>query len=241
MGIDAEILVRVRGRQNWLTEDQVARLAYSISEAIGHESFFTTNERRALHIVGPHMDEYEDDPGHKGKVVYHQDGPTIVADDDEQFIRVNLWGRYYGRGYERGNWPELCMIMQWLERRIPGSEVWYGGDSSGVCLEHFDADKRREVTNHWIDHGREPYTRHSTDGLLIKARGWAGTESPICPVDKVPMIATGGSRDYDFWCCNGCGSKATAHKDGRIAWADPSKGYPRWNDSGSIVQSDGPF
>lgn len=68
--------------------------------------------------------------------IWEQDGPCIISAEDEQLIEVDLLARYFRRDYLRGPWRELRAIAEWLEKRFPGSEVWYGGDSSGVEAVH---------------------------------------------------------------------------------------------------------
>ena len=243
------MLVRIRGTKSWLSDERVRELSFELSSSIGHDQFlilrtgegFTTRDeskpRRALTIIEPFVDEYEDSPEHVGRVVYLQDGPAIVAEADEQFIDVNLMGRYYGKGYERGHWPNLRAIICWLSARIPQGEVWYGGDSSGCCAEHMTPDRIADLDAHWFANGRRPYTRHASS-FRANGRGFAGTEAPICPTCDVSMFECGGSRDFDFWCCDGCGEKATKHTDGRIAWAETTRhhDFPVWLADGSVQQ-----
>lgn len=83
--------------------------------------------------------------------VYFQDGDPVIARDGEQLIEVHLSGRWYGRNYPRGNPIVYALVARHLEERIPSSEAWYGGDSSGVTLELFDADERTELIQHFVD------------------------------------------------------------------------------------------
>src|SRR5215471_18999167 len=99
MGIDAEIFVRIKGRQSWLSEADVRRLSYEIGTSCGDNFFFTMNPRqgvfketrRALEIMSPIKDAVDaEDHGleaeHIGRTVWTQDGDPIIADEDEQFI-----------------------------------------------------------------------------------------------------------------------------------------------------------
>ena len=107
MGVDAEMFVRIQGKQNWLSEDEVKRLAYEIGTGFSSGFFFTMHPsqgtfdkvRRALEIMQPVEDaEYHGlGPEYVGKIVWTQDGDPIIAGDEEQFIKVNLFGRYYGK------------------------------------------------------------------------------------------------------------------------------------------------
>lgn len=245
MGVDAEMMVRIRGKENWLTADRVHELAYELSSSIGPEAFMICwggefpwhlDGKHALEIMKPldekRAGEYER-PDLVGKLVRFQDGDKIIADEDEQFIDVNLAGRYYGVDYERGNWPQIKAIAEWLNIRIPEGEVWYGGDSSGICMELFDENARERLTQYWATNGRRPYVHYSS-GILDKAK-------LDCPFCKQPMANCGGGRDYSFLYCDGCGKKASKHMDGRTAWADRHMDYPIINAAGEFEQRKDPF
>lgn len=236
MGVDARMIVRIRGEENWLTREDADRLAYELASSIGSDFFqivwagefsFWPDGKRALEIIKPFTDEhgeYEDSNELHGKIVKHQDGDPIIANDGEQFINVNLSGRYWGPGYERGNWPIIKAVAEWLETRIPQGEVWYGGDSSGICLERFDMTKRAEFSLHWALNGRRPY---------VTFGGRVGS-SVACPHCNAPLANCGGGQSYDFLWCDGCDRRASKHKDGRLVWADT-----KWHDYPSFNQQTG--
>ena len=140
MGVDACMFVRHKGEP--LSDAEVKKISYLMTSTFGHRKFLQYEkgeigdypERRALRIVEPFVDEYDEDPELVGKIVVTQDGPPIIAEDGEQFLELSLFGRYYGPGYERGDWTFLRSLAEWLERQIEGCEVWYGGDSSGILF-----------------------------------------------------------------------------------------------------------
>lgn len=242
MGVDAEMFVRIKGARNWLSEADVKKLAYEIGTAFDTGFFFTMNprqgvfkeERRALAIMRPIKDadeaaDYGLGEECVGRVVWAQDGDPIIADEDEQFIKVSLYGRYYGKDYERGDWPKLRACIFWLAARIPDAQVWYGGDSSGCCAEHANATFLAALDQHWVFNARRPYVRHKSDfsalfGVLPTDR----IEPPVCELCEVPMAKRGGSREYSFFWCDGCGTKASKHVNGTVAWAGLHEDYPRF-------------
>ena len=74
--------------------------------------------------------------------------PDLNAEGDD---------RYYGIGYERGYWPQIREMGNWLAANIPG-EVRYGADTADEweylrpwpeVLEELDA--------HWEQHENRPY------------------------------------------------------------------------------------
>lgn len=240
MGIDAEMLIRIR-QDEPPTSDQLTRWGFDLVATFGtsvlfvrpgvehpgidawHERFnahplysdfraATFDGRRSIRerIVAdvgecppehrPALALCKSESGPLGKV-WEQDGPDIIADDGEWFVRVSLWGRYYGPGYERGDILSYCAIAEWIEANIPNASVWYGGDSSDVCAEPFDAEARNAMRRHLVSaHGRDYW--HSGMG-----RRFGGNPEPcsLCIPGEPRFTGCGGSRDYDIVACGGCG------------------------------------
>jgi hypothetical protein len=179
MGIDARIVVRTRVTP---TEKQVKRWAYELCAAFGYKEFFVDRKRgqHALEIVSE----------------LDQDGPTLRPADDETLIECNYFGRYWGPGYERGDLAEIIGIVDWLERRIPGAEVWYGGDSSGVCAIRFDKLAREQYLEHFA----------SDKGSAYHEKSWLGDGKPAhCDFCDVEMFAYRGGPSGTGYVCLGCG------------------------------------
>ena len=70
---------------------------------------------------------------------------------------------YYGRGYERGFWPELAAIIEMLRRRVPESTIWYGRDDS-ESVEIVDNDWLDKMWDYWSSNGCRPYSSALRDG-----------------------------------------------------------------------------
>lgn len=220
MGIDARMFVRRRGEP--LVEREVREIAARMCATLGHENFFLMRgdeawqegrSRHALSIVedtvAATLAEYAGWPEGRAPLagkpadrqVWVQDGPPIVADADEQFIEVHLFTRFYGPDYERGDWTLIRSVAEFLEVAFPGAQVWYGGDSSGVCAELLDAEARDTMNAHFYGCGHEPY------------RGYFGRTGPPAETcafcaDR-PMNNVGGGQGSTFWQCDGCGLERT--------------------------------
>ena len=217
MGIDARMLVKITGPENWRSDEQVAHLAYDVAEAFGYDHFQIFDDpsysQRAIQIVQPlSLDdaaEYEQ-PHLTGQRVVRQDGPPLIASDEEQFIRVNPATSYYHQSYERGDLPFLIALAEWLEYRIPDGRVFYGGDSSGVLLEPFERDSRNALFAHFAEVGHKPYDPWSFPYAAPASLGCS-----FC--GGAPMQGSGGSSDLSFQSCRGCGKRAIAsRKDGSL-------------------------
>ncbi len=207
MGIDAEMFVRYRGAKP--TEEQLKLWGWDLGRAVGASNFFIRPEegRGALYLSRVYDDAGERDGERAGKE-WHQDGETLHAEADEWFIQPSLVTRYYGVGYERGNWQVLVHVAEWLEQNI-GGEVWYGGDSSGVEAKLFDAQSRAELVAHALsENGRDYYGGFERNAfktpapcsLCVKGRG---------------MTRHGWGPAYIAVSCGGCGKSFETRDDGK--------------------------
>lgn len=197
MGIDAEMFVRTKAK---ITKEQVRDLAYHLGSAFGADRFWIFKDR------GEGIP-----PRHCLEIVnkYDQDGPTIKPEKGETFIRVHPATRYYGEGYERGDLPFLIMLAEWLERNIPGGEVWYGGDSSGVCAEKFDKRARKRYLDLYCKVGHHPYS-----GAFDTDHG-DGVKAPICKFCWKKMRRYGWGKNYAPFHCSGCGESVVTRDGGK--------------------------
>ncbi len=71
-------------------------------------------------------------------------------------IQAHPSSAYYGPGYERGDWPELAAIIEYLRHRLNGVTVWYGDDASDVVRET-TRTLLDEMWAYWATHGSRPY------------------------------------------------------------------------------------
>jgi len=82
---------------------------------------------------------------------------------------VDTLSRYYGKHYERGNWPSICAVLMALHACLDVERVWYDGDSSDnyeVCTPETVLD----ISRHYMDFGDRPYRRHYSDKTPILAK-----------------------------------------------------------------------
>lgn len=225
MGVDAEMFVRIKGRDKWLADADELKTAYELASTIGPSKFMNTigmwkdeKGHHCLEIMRPikhSLDaDYHGVPATMiGRVIWSQDGDTIVAGQDEQFVRIHLYTRYYGEEYARGDWPTIRVVAEWCELRFPGCEVWYGGDSSGICAEHLSAERRDELNKFFLSSGRKSYARY--DDGPDRVTGHRGT---MCPVCDVRMYSTGGGQGDSFWSCDGCEQRAVILANNKIVF-----------------------
>lgn len=193
MGVDAQMLVRT-----WqsFTSKEVRRLSVDLCEAFGHSMFMVWEDWKDYEtgeVVGRHALEIVTE--------YTQDGDTLYPEQGETFIEVNLYSRFYGEEYERGPIHDHIAIAEWLEIRVPDARIFYGGDSSGICAEPFDANARRAIFKHFATVGHKPYA--GGFGSVFSN----GTRQPLCGFCDTAMRNSGGGRDRSFWYCAGCGKK----------------------------------
>lgn len=215
MGIDAEMLVRVKRE---VPDDEVRALRMALGGAFGAERFSIF---RAVGQRGeaPLQDSYDPETGWtKGRhliersSVFEQDGPSIEPEEGETLLRVHLATRFYGIGYERGDLPTILSVARFLRDKT-GGEVWYGGDSSGVCARLLDDAFERELWDHFVAVQHEPY---------YKPDMWGGDNIPNvhCAFCNHPMrrFGSGSNGMYAPFYCRGCGARVVTN-DGGVTWA----------------------
>ena len=74
----------------------------------------------------------------------------------ENRYEVNLFCRFYDIGYERGPWPELAGVIEWLRRQLIVSRIFYGGDCDDV-LKEVTPDTIEATWAHFARNGTLPY------------------------------------------------------------------------------------
>lgn len=190
MGVDVEMFFRLKRK---LSEKELRRLSWEMSGAIGRDTFYR-DEPKGLPI-----EEREE---------ITQDGPTLTANKGEHFYRINLLCCYYGPDYERGPVLEIIAVAEWLEAHVEGAEVWYGGDSGGICAAPFRAQERAALKRHWLDHGHAPYLLAWNSGIFSK-------HLPTCPRCQELMINSGGGGDRRFYFCYGCENRVITSPRGQ--------------------------
>jgi hypothetical protein len=135
---------------------------------------------------------------------WEQDGPTIWPEGGETFVKCNLWTRYYGPGYERGDIVSILAIAKWLKKAFAPCEVWYGGDSSGVVAEPID---EKSLWEHFMsDKGRAYF-----GDQWIEAGG-----TVHCDFCDLPATENMSGRDKTGYFCNSCGRHWLWYEDGRL-------------------------
>lgn len=187
MGVDATIVVRLSGKAD---AERVRKWAYRMGDAVGADFFWRDRAegQHNLTVVDPVEQDYllESIPAGDGDV-----------------LRVNTRHRYYGPGYERGDWPRLAGLLGWLNFNLPAAKVYYGGDSGGR-LGLADGDFLDEMWAHWAEHGRLPYAYNGPEQERRWNRGvfpaW-----PTCELCHVKMSQYGFGGSYAAFHCAGCG------------------------------------
>lgn len=145
-------------------------------------------------------------------LAWMQDGDPMFAEPGETLLKVSLWTRYYGPGYERGDILTICAIAEWIERSMQPCEVWYGGDSSGVLAEPFGEKRRQELRAHLYGKNGRDY--------------WGTFPTPkpcgLCVPGENRFNRHGWGGNYVAVSCGGCG-KSFESRDGGANWSERSE------------------
>lgn len=189
-----------------------ARAGETIREDIGQSP---KQRRRAIELS---CDLYRSEEAPPGKV-WEQDGDPIFAAEGEWLLKVSLWTRYYGVGYERGDLLTICAVAEWVEANIPNATVWYGGDSSGVLMEPFGPSEREALRKHlYSQHGRDYFNYGGRAGGAAKMPKPCGLCIPGEP--RFNQHGWGGS--YAAVNCAGCGKSFVSGDNGET-WTEEKK------------------
>lgn len=148
-------------------------------------------------------------------MVYFQDADPVYAEPGEWLLKLSLWTRYYGVGYERGDILTLCSIAEWIEANMQPCEVWYGGDSSGVELAPFGDPARRELRQHlYSQQGRNYFQSWGTPPKVMPPK------CGLCVPDECrQQYGSGMNGNYAAVSCAGCG-KCFKTEDAGATWTE---------------------
>lgn len=203
MGIDAEMFVRTRTK---IPDDQLREIGRRLCAMFGYDRFSfgrtyaamnlrfeneTEEDLRARHVIYP-------------VATWDQDGPEIVPDPGEFFYKLAIRTRYYGVGYERGDAIFLLALAEALEHLIPPGEVWYGGDSSGVCAAPFNKRERAALREHFFAYDHAPYSRHVNE--YMTSDKFDDMAPPRCSLCQHDMQRYGFGNEYASYSCE-CGER----------------------------------
>lgn len=186
MGVDAQMLVRI---PRPVSDNELKAWSYRFGSMCHHWLFLGFKDRQ-LHKPLERI------------TIFQQDGDDIRPEGDETLLEVHLSGRYYGEDYERGDLIAYVGMAEFLETLIPGASVWYGGDSSGICVQPFDKARRAALLKHAATAGHDPYMRDNP--LISDALSGANPLCPSCDV-RMARCGYGGHGNYALWRCSGCG------------------------------------
>lgn len=164
MGIDAEIRVRI---PEPMDDQAIMRLSVDAKEAFSG-LLWVDRERRQAGIERYELREWDTLP-------------------PGNWLKVNTMARYYGEAYERGPIVDFIALAEWFEFRIPGCEVYYGGDHND-SYEAFTAERRREYFEHFARVGGRPYRDRGLDPGPSPECDWC--ETPMRPTIYHAMEAT---------------------------------------------------
>jgi hypothetical protein len=86
----------------------------------------------------------------------YNDGHAIVRDSDTGRVELYTLARYYGPGYERGDWPTIYGAIRLMQTAFPRCRVYYGSDSMDdgeECTDEFLA----ELWEHFLGPNGDDY------------------------------------------------------------------------------------
>lgn len=203
MGIDATMLIR---NVPPVSESQLKEWNWHLISTFGKDNFFGINREKGESAI-----RISEENG----TVFYTDATDPEVRPGEQFLEVKLMSRYYGEGYERGDLTTICAIAEWIEQNIPNSEVWYGGDSSGIELVRFDKIERERLKHHLYSvSGKDYFNDRQSDN---KTRPNLSNCNLCIPEKSIVQYGWSGNGLYHAYACSGCGESFIT-RDGGTTW-----------------------
>lgn len=192
MGVDARMFVGLKEKMEPLA---IRHLAADCAAAFGPQKFWI---KRPDAGYGKAHHVFEEN----ASCEYSEEDAYFKDHHAAQWLRVFLWGRYYGEGYERGDFPLYYALAKWIDTRLPGSVILYGGDTGGE-YELFDTKRREDLFAHFARVAHKPY-RGAFAGI------YGAKSVPLCDFCQVPLVNYGGGQGDIFYRCDSCEFKAIA-------------------------------
>jgi hypothetical protein len=148
-------------------DEDVKQLSSDLSDALGSDNVLDYDGRGSIFLE--RKAEYD---------VLPEQLPR-----EESILRARLCTPFYGKGYERGCWPEIAATLEFLRHRLPGGRVWYGPDGT----EHVD-----EVTQQFLDSMWEYWSRHRNRPYYQRHPAAQPGAPPIGPAERPGNVGAGG-------------------------------------------------
>ncbi len=84
--------------------------------------------------------------------------------------KVDTSQRYYGIGYERGEWPLIALVLTYLLTNSYIEIVWYGSDAHDAeMMEPFTKQDLMKITEHYLEVQHKPYYHCSSHAVLLRS------------------------------------------------------------------------
>jgi hypothetical protein len=95
----------------------------------------------------------------------------LGSDDTETpCIQLSTMSRFYGPGYERGDWPGIYSAIRVMRAAFPHCRVFYGGDTDDWAPEATD-DYLAAIWDHFLSPaGRDYYDRQRAFQAALEER-----------------------------------------------------------------------
>jgi hypothetical protein len=126
--------------EHTITEDAVKTLASDLSEALGSDRLL---DYEGMDVIVLESKRYY--------ALFPDSLPRA-----ESVLHVRPSTPYYEKGYERGNWPEIAAILEFLRHRVPEARVWYGPDGTEQ-VEEITRESLERLWSYWSQYGNRPY------------------------------------------------------------------------------------
>lgn len=182
MGVDIHLAAKTTRKR---TEDELIDLNYRFEEA---------NRGFGYETLPIKVSDYND---------------TYYKESGVYYYQVSTLLRYYGKGYERGPYPDIYAAIEWMRQNFPEAEILYGGDY-GFIEETpvFSKEDQEELMAYWCKEGGLNYRGRLPEDPLFRRP---------CPIHKriMAQFMWGGNKGGIN--CLACGHREET-TDGGANW-----------------------
>lgn len=201
MGVDAVIRCQLTRP---VTDKEIKQWSYRLGDAAGSDFFWLDRAkgRMALNL----REDYEAYPEKK-----------II----NTVLEVSTMSRYYGPGYERGDWPRIAATLIWMTHNLPGV-TYYGGDNCDDLLEATPGFIQ-EMFDYWSTSGHIPYRfTGPVPNYSFSIKENHPYPWPVCGLCDEQMSQCGFGTNYANFVCLGCGYTRKTRDNG-ATWLENDK------------------
>jgi hypothetical protein len=199
-----------------MNDDEILHLARELSHRVGTSTVLISTSKGQGYDYSHHALSrvVKAKKGDEDGYIYPAELALLKRFKGGTVLRVHLWTRWYGEGYERGGLDSILLVADTLKGLCPSIEsIVYGNDSDDTDQhELLDPEVRASFWQRWLSVGRHPY---------VADWHYGSGPAPVCPSCKTKMIINGGMSAF----CESCDHEECRDRDSPSnPWREKARG-----------------